>query len=164
MTPDDLRTLYGYDAWAHARTFAALRALPSGVLDAVAPSSFPTIRATLAHMVSAEWIWLQRWLGANPTAPPPWHTGSLDELEAALAEVSATRDAFLATLTESDLVRPCTYRTLAGAEFTNALGGLMQHVVNHGSYHRGQLATQMRQLGHTPPTLDLLLYLREQER
>lgn len=162
MTPDDLRALFAYNAWAHARTFAAVRALPGGAVDAPAPSSFPTIRATLAHVVGAEWIWMQRWLGSNPTAPPPWQAGSIDELEAALAEVSAARDAFLGTLTESDLARPCTYRTLAGAEFTNALGGLLQHVVNHGTYHRGQVATQMRQLGHTPPAIDLVLFMREQ--
>jgi uncharacterized damage-inducible protein DinB len=161
MTLDDARALYAYNAWAHARTFAAVRALPAGAADAPAPSSFPTIRATLAHLAGAEWIWLQRWLGTSPGGPPPWHGGTLAELEAAVGEIATVRDAFFATLTDADLARPCTYRTLAGAEFTTVLGGLLQHVVNHGTYHRGQIATQMRHLGHAPPAIDLVLYLRE---
>jgi uncharacterized damage-inducible protein DinB len=164
MTAADARALFAFNAWAHGRTFAAVRALPAGVADAPAPSSYPTIRATLAHLASAEWIWLQRWLGSSPTAPPAWQGGTVEELEADLAGVAAARDAFLATLTDAELAQICTFRTLAGAEFAIALGGLMQHVVNHATYHRGQVATQMRQLGHTPPGIDLLLYLRDHGR
>ena len=161
MTVDDARALFAFNAWAHGRMFAAVRALPPGAADAPAPSSFPTIRGTLAHLAGAEWIWLQRWLGGSPTAPPAWQGGAVDELEAELAGVAAARASFLATLADADLQRACTFRTLAGVEFTLALGGLLQHVVNHSSYHRGQVATQMRQLGHTPPATDLLLFLRE---
>ena len=161
MTPDDLPYCYGYHGWAHARLIAAVRALPPGVVDAPAASSFPTIRATLAHIAGAEWIWLERWMGTSPTAPPPSIGGTLDEVEAALADVTAARAALIDRLTESDLARSCTFRTLAGAEFTTPLGLLLQHVANHGTYHRGQVATQMRQLGHVPPSTDLLLYWRE---
>ena len=48
----------------------------------------------------------------------------------------------------------------AYSSWTNVLGGLMRHVVNHSTYHRGQVATQLRHLGRTPPTTDLIAYLR----
>jgi uncharacterized damage-inducible protein DinB len=53
------------------------------------------------------------------------------------------------------------YRLFSGAEETRPLGDLMRHVVNHGSYHRGQLVTMLRQLGKAPPSTDYILYLRE---
>jgi uncharacterized damage-inducible protein DinB len=54
-----------------------------------------------------------------------------------------------------------SYRAPDGKAFAHPLGDLMRHVVNHSTYHRGQLATQFRQLGHTPPSTDFTRYLRE---
>jgi uncharacterized damage-inducible protein DinB len=50
---------------------------------------------------------------------------------------------------------------LDGQPFAHPLGKLMRHVVNHSTYHRGQLATQLRQLGQTPPNTDFTRFLRE---
>lgn len=47
-----------------------------------------------------------------------------------------------------------------GQAFAHPLGHLVQHVVNHSTYHRGQAATQLRQLGRTPPSTDFTRYLR----
>ena len=53
------------------------------------------------------------------------------------------------------------YENLRGQRFEYALGHMMQHVVNHSSYHRGQVVTLLRQLGRTPPNTDFLEYFDE---
>jgi len=72
MTTDEARELLSYGSWATARMFSAAEELTQERLDAPAPSSFPSIRATLTHIVAAEWIWLRRWLGESPTSEPAW--------------------------------------------------------------------------------------------
>jgi uncharacterized damage-inducible protein DinB len=54
-----------------------------------------------------------------------------------------------------------SYHALDGHPYAHPLEKLMRHVVNHSTYHRGQLATQLRQLGHTPPNTDFIRFLRE---
>ena len=71
------------------------------------------------------------------------------------------RTSFLAQLTDADLEGVVSYRAPDGQAFSHPFGQLMRHVVNHSTYHRGQLATQLRQLGHTPPNTDFTRYLRE---
>jgi uncharacterized damage-inducible protein DinB len=86
---------------------------------------------------------------------------SLPELKLRLASVEAERAAFVSALADADLDRVISYRTLAGQAFSDPLGDLIRHVVNHSTYHRGQLVAQLRQLGQTPPNTDLIRYLRE---
>jgi len=162
MTVTEAREMFGYASWANARMFAAAEALTPEQLDAPAASSFPSVRATLAHIVWAEWIWMRRWLGESPTTVPPWvGGGSLAEVKAELATLEAERGVFLGRLSDSDLDAVTTYRGTDGKAFSHPLGQLMRHVVNHSTYHRGQLAAQLRQLGRTPPSTDFTRYLRE---
>ncbi len=160
MTTSEARELFEYDSWANARMFAAAGELTQEQFDAVVASSFPAVGATLAHIVSAEWIWLKRWLGDSPTARPSWVARpELTELLSQLAGIESQRESLLASLTDGDLQRPIAYRTMDGQAFANPLGHLIQHVVNHSTYHRGQAATQLRQLGRTPPNTDFTTYL-----
>lgn len=162
MTVAEVRKLFAYDAWGNARLFRALGGLSEEQVRTVAPSSFSSLQATIAHIVAAEWIWLRRWLGESPTSAPAWAAdGSLEKLREALAEVEAERATFLAGLTDARLREPIQYRNLSGEDHRNELGDLLRHLVNHSTYHRGQAATQLRQLGVTPPGTDLIVYLRE---
>ena len=72
MTIDEATELFSYTSWATARMCRAAEALTEAQREAVAASSFPSLTATLAHLVSAEWIWLRRWLGDSPRSLPPW--------------------------------------------------------------------------------------------
>lgn len=74
--------------------------------------------------------------------------------------LEAERDAYLATPADGDVTRIVEYRTLAGNAYADRLGDLFRHVVNHSTYHRGQVATQLRQLGQAPPGTDLIAFLR----
>jgi uncharacterized damage-inducible protein DinB len=125
-------------------------------------SSFPSLRDTVGHIVAVEWIWLRRWQGESPTAPAPWATGaSRDTLRQALSDVQAERAEFLARLTAEQLQRVVVYRNLKGDEFRQELRVLLQHLVNHSTYHRGQVATLLRQVGAIPPVTDFVVYRNE---
>ena len=158
---DEIRTLFAYNRWASIQFLAAASHLTDEELGRDMKSSFPTVADTLIHLLGAEWVWLERWLGRSPTGFPE---------ASALSSVAAVRTrwdalwheqkAFLGGLSDADLARPMTYRNLAGSEFTQPLGELLRHVVNHATYHRGQLTTLLRQLGHGAPSTDLVAYYR----
>jgi len=161
MTIDEARQLFGYSAWANGRMFEAAAALPAEQLSATIASSFPSVLGTLGHIIATEWIWLRRWQGDSPTAAPAWASASsLSELRARLTEVESERDRFLGQLADADLDRIVEYRRMSGEAYTDRLADLVRHAVNHSTYHRGQLATQLRQIGAHPPGTDLVTYVR----
>jgi uncharacterized damage-inducible protein DinB len=162
MTTVEVRELFAYDAWANALVFEAAAGLSEEQLAHSVASSFPSVGGTLAHMVGAEWIWLRRWLGESPGAFPDWVAKPvLVDLRARLSAVEQECQAFVAGLSDGDLGRVVSYRNLAGKAFSDPLDGLFRHVVNHSTYHRGQVATQLRQLGLKPPSTDLIVFLRQ---
>lgn len=164
MTIDEARAHFAYDEWANARFVTALAELTPATLALPVVSSFPSLLATFAHLVAAEWVWLRRWKGENPRTFPDWMADpSLESLRACLAAVQSERDAYLATLADDDLNGEVSYALMSGVARTGRLATLFLHVVNHSSFHRGQLVTLLRQAGATPPASDLVMYVREQE-
>jgi len=158
----DIAELYAYDRWANARFFDAMSALDGARLDAAIVSSFPSLRSTLAHIVAGEWIWLERWLGANPTEPPAWfESPSIETLRDRLDDVEMRRDRWLSTLDDEALGQPLSYRRVNGDAFSQPLRDTLVHVVNHSTYHRGQLVTMLRQVGATPPGTDFVTFTRQ---
>lgn len=159
---DDIRALYAYTRWANLLFLEAASHLTPEELDRDLKSSFPSVRTTLVHLLGAEWVWLERWLGRSPTTfPDAAFLTDVASIRARWDALWADEEGFLATLGDADLVRPLTYRTMAGHEFTQPLGEVLRHVVNHGTYHRGQLTTLLRQLGHGAPSTDLVTYYRQ---
>jgi uncharacterized protein (DUF952 family) len=64
-------------------------------------------------------------------------------------------------LTDEALHQRIAYINLRGEPREYPLAHMMQHVVNHGSYHRGQIVSLLRQLGKKPPSTDLIIYMDE---
>src|SRR5690606_38104896 len=80
---DELRDLFAYKRWASHRIVGAAAKLGDEALDRDLGSSFPSVRATLAHVLSAEWVWLSRWKGTSPTGlPGSWDLSTLDAIRA----------------------------------------------------------------------------------
>lgn len=163
MTPaDEIRDLYAYNRWANRRILNAAVTLGDEDLDRDMGSSFPSILATLAHIVAADWVWVRRWSGESPPGrPADWELSSLDRVRTKWAEVEAERDIILAALEDDDLARDVRYSDTAGTPFTSRMVDMLRHVVNHSTYHRGQVVTMLRQLGATPPATDLIAFHRE---
>lgn len=162
MTPEDMRLLYDYNAWANHRALDAAAGLSNGQFVKQMGSSFSSVRDTLAHVCGAEWIWLERFQGRSPASlPEAAECGDVASLQAKWAEQEGRLLAFVAKLTQEDLNRVLEYKTLKFGVYKNPLWQSMQHVVNHGTYHRGQITTMLRQLGAKPILTDLMHFYRE---
>ena len=145
------RRLYAYDAWANRRTLDACAALTPEQFTQDLGSSFRSVRDTLVHIFGAEWIWLERFQGRSPTALPGRRSFRSRQRPRAL-DGSGTRSAatMSADFTPADLDRVLEYRNMKGKCSAQPLWQMLQHVANHGSYHRGQVTTLLRQLGAQP--------------
>jgi uncharacterized damage-inducible protein DinB len=162
MTPDDLRQLFDYNAWANQRSLEAAAQLSDEQFVKPLGSSFSSVRDTLVHICGAEWIWLERFHGNSPSSIP---NNSAVQTVAALREhwqPQAERlHAFVNGVTQNDLDGVFEYKTLNFGVYKNPLWQSLQHLANHGTYHRGQIATLVRQLGAKPILTDLMHFYRE---
>ncbi len=166
MTPEELRTLLDYHYWARDRALAAVEPLSAEQFVRDLGGSFPSVRDTLAHLHGAEWVWLLRTQGTSPTQHLPLDRfADVAAVRAAWAETEAGLRALLQDLDDEGADRAVDYRLFNGQTGSTRIGHLIQHLVNHGSYHRGQLTTMLRQLGAKPPqSMDLVAFHREQHR
>jgi len=125
-------------------------------------NSFSSVRDTLAHLVAAEWVWLERWKGHSPTKEEAKAFASETFPTLAVVEQRwrenerGVRD-FLARLTPEALVQPLHYTNIAGERWSYPLWQTLLHVANHQTYHRGQVTTLLRQLGEQTVALDFLV-------
>ena len=123
-------------------------------------SSHPSVRDTLVHTMAAELIWLRRWQGESPKGlldPSEFPTHAA--VAARWSEVERELSAFVGALTDEDLARVVAYTNTRGEAWRYPLAHMMQHVVNHSTYHRGQVATMLRQLGAPAAPTDFILYV-----
>jgi uncharacterized damage-inducible protein DinB len=162
MNTDDFRTLFAFNAWANARTLQSLDALPEAALYVDLKNSFGSIHGTLVHLCGAEDIWLQRLNGADPglfMKKEMYPTYA--SVKTKWSEVEAGWKKYMAGIQDDILSRSLTFHNLKGEEVTQLLWQSLQHLVNHSTYHRGQITTMIRQSGGTPIGTDLITFYRQ---
>ena len=163
VTPELLRVLYQYNLWADLRTLDACASLTSEQFTRNLGSSFGSIRDTLAHLYSAEWVWNERIQGRSPTTGV---SGTMfpdfASVRAKLEEMDHYYIDFVSKLTPQDLDRVVHYKGFTGDAFSNPVWQSLHTIANHASYHRGQVVTMLRQLGVKPVSTDLIAFYREQ--
>ena len=144
MTPEEVRLLFDYNSWANQRSLEASSQLSDEQFIKPLGSSFPSVRDTLVHICGAEWVWLERCHGRSPASIPDIsQVRSMAALREHWKPQAERLLIFIRGLTQDDLDR------------------VMQHLANHGTYHRGQITTLLRQLGTKPILTDLLHFYRE---
>jgi len=162
MNPTEMLTLYEYNAWADRRAMLAASALSPEQFTKTLCSSFPSVRDTLAHIYGVEWLWLERFQGRSPSAiPDAKEFDGAEKLQTRWAEFEPTLLNFVRGLTQEDLDRMMEYKTMKFGVYKNPLWQSMLHLVNHGTYHRGQVTTILRQLDAQPILTDLMHFYRE---
>ena len=162
MNLDDIKLLYEYDAWANRRIFDAVAALTTEQFTKPMQSSFSSVRDTLTHIMGGKWLWLERWQGRTPGAfPSPTDYPDAASLRKRLEEVEQNLTAFVNGMTAERLASVDEYKTQTAGTFTCPLWQVMQHLVNHGTYHRGQVTTMLRQLGAKGVSTDMSFFYRE---
>lgn len=163
MTLEDVRTLIDYHYWARDRMLDAVSQLSPEQFTRDMASSFRSVRDTLAHLYAAEWIWYTRWQGESPSAlPSPEMFPDFASVCVGLNEMETKIRALFDGLDQDGIERVIEYRNTSGVSGASVLWHMLQHVVNHAAYHRGQVTTLLRQLGATPPkSQDLIAFYRE---
>ncbi|MGI8783750.1 MAG: DinB family protein [Acidobacteriota bacterium] len=162
MNVTEIRVLFVYNEWANVRLLDAVGQLSDEQFTRPLASSFPSIRDTFSHVIAVEWVWLRRWKGESPALIPEWAVGSpLELLRKKLKGIEAERATFLTALGEQEMQQPVSYTNFKGERWRYALEDLLLHLVNHSTYHRGQVATMLRQVGALPPATDFLVYKDE---
>jgi uncharacterized damage-inducible protein DinB len=162
MTPQEMRTLFDYNAWANHRSIEAAASLTAEKFVQPMGSSFSSVRDTLAHIYGGEWVWLERFQGRSPSSlPDTTQFQDIASLRERWDELEARLLGFVRGLTQTDLDRVLEYKTLKFGVYRNPLWESMQHLANHGTYHRGQVTTLLRQLGAQPIATDLMHFYRE---
>jgi uncharacterized damage-inducible protein DinB len=157
-----LGSLVRYKAWANELLFAALAKLPEPVLTAPRPIVFGSILRTVNHVYSMDVVWQANLEGRphgyttrNPPASPP-----LAELHEAQKRLDAWYIGYVDSLGEAQQSGKVRFTFIGGGEAELSRSDIVLHVVNHGTYHRGNVAAMMYTLGVPPPTTDLPVYLR----
>jgi uncharacterized damage-inducible protein DinB len=158
---NDLLELLEYHHWATNLTVGAVRALTLEQFTQNLGSSFPSVRDTLVHVFTADRAWLGRLEGHAPPRAVATDFATLDSLLEVWEPVLTRWPIVVESL--GDPGRLIGYKSFAGDPFTNPLGQIVRHVVNHGTYHRGQVATMLRQLGAQAVSSDLISFYRERD-
>jgi len=154
---------FEYDRWANARMLGVVAGIGQEVFLKDLGSSFGSIRNTVAHILSSEWAWLERWQGRSPQQMlDPLRFPTVEALRSRWAQVEQEQKSFLETLSEERLAADLEYLNLQGESVTLPLWQQMLHRINHSSYHRGQVTTMLRQVGAKPVSTDLIAFYREQ--
>ena len=178
MTKDDIQLLFEYDRWANNRVLQAASALSTEQVTRDLGGSFHSVRDTLLHIISGEWGWLTFWREPSPDSAfvknlwdrmdALFQARAFPDVAAVKAkwtEVEQEQIAFVNGLTDEALQRMLpmgsSSRSFRSRVTQLSLAHLMQHLANHSTYHRGQVASMMRQLGAKPLATDFHLFLVE---
>ena len=147
----NLSGFLNYVNWANLRVLEMLRSFP-----AVEPKAL----SLFSHMLAADHIWLSRMLNKTPDIAV-WPELGLDECENLIQINLASYRDYLRSCDEKELSRIVTYRNTKGVDYKNSVLDILTHVVNHGSYHRGQIAVSVKRSGGEVVDTDYITFARE---
>jgi uncharacterized damage-inducible protein DinB len=149
-----------YTVWANQQILDAVEKLDAEKFLRPMGSSFSSVRDTLVHAMWAEWIWLERWEGRSPREVfEPKEFPTLASIRERWKEIEARRAALVGRLGDGEDERRISYVNRRDERWEYTLGRMMQHVVIHSAYHRGQVVTLLRQLGASAPATDYLVFI-----
>jgi uncharacterized damage-inducible protein DinB len=158
--PQLSRTLLAYTMWADREFLETLSQLPPEHLTVDTGTSFGSLLGTMAHVLGSEKVWLGRFVGAPlERYPEVGDWPDLDAVRAGFEELWPELEFYLASVTEEQLLNEIDWISRGGNSYRRPIWEALVHMSHHSAYHRGQLTTMLRQLGHKPPSTDLIGYL-----
>lgn len=159
---DDFGSLFAYNRWADHRVLDACRALSAEQYAGEPAPGWSSIRSSIVHIAVVTEGWLRALAGESvPSFPTENELATVDDAARHLGRADQILGDLLPTLTPERLAAP---QTLSGGGRTVILPPwvVLRHVVNHATYHRGQVASKLRRLGFEPPATDLVFWAFEQ--
>lgn len=161
---ENLMRYVEYNVWANKGIADFLKDKDQHLLDREIISSFSSIRKTIFHLADGQYVWLSRLKGISPME---WPSKNMKPEDAIPSLVNTSTDyALLCTgKPETFWSEIITFNAMDGTEYKESVGNITMHLMNHSTFHRGQLVTMFRQVGFEGkmPRTDLIAYLRELE-
>jgi uncharacterized damage-inducible protein DinB len=163
MYLNQVKALYDYTHWATDKLLETATQLNEAQLNEEMRNGIGSIRITLVHMVGAHWIWRERWQGNSPGALlNPDDFSTLEAIQLRWQEEKQRMNDLFATLRDEDLERQITYTNTRRQNLQQSLWQAMQHVVNHDTQHRSEIAMRLTELGHSPGELGMNIFFMTQ--
>jgi len=160
---DDLIYLFAYNRWADRRVLDACRTLSPAQYTAEPVPGWASVRASVVHIISATSNWIRRLAGEEVTGPlTEADLPTLEDAERRLEQTYQLLDGLWPTLTPAQLATPRAF-AMRGHSAMLPPWVVLRHVVNHATYHRGQVASKLKRLNVEPPATDLVLWALEQQ-
>ena len=158
-----IRDLYAYSAWANARILETAEQLTLEQFTADVEGC-DSIRDTLVHTASVQWLWLERWRESSPRELwDPADFPDVATLQSRWDEVEDATKAYVATLRVPDLDGVVSYVNFQGETWAYPLWQQLLHQVNHATQHRSEAALLLTRLGYSPGWLDFLFYVDQRD-
>ncbi len=159
MDIKDFLRMFAYDDWANRECLAAMRAARSVSAETV---------GRMAHILSAQKLWLERILKQRQSLPV-WPVSTIEDCLRLADEMSSAWRNYLAEFTTQlesqppsrSLNEPVEYRNSKGEPWSSRVEDILTHVLFHSAYHRGQIALQMRASGAEPAYTDFIHAVRQ---
>jgi len=148
---DYVRREFSYNQWANQE-----------VLNAIGAAGGQDKRSVqlMAHICAAERLWLER-LKQQPQSLPVWPQFDFDRCREEAAQLIVLWNEHLELITAGDVSQTISYKNSKGEPWTSAIVDVLTHVVMHSAYHRGQIASHMRELGYQPAYTDFIHGVRQ---
>ena len=166
MERELIQGIWSYHWWGNRKLFDEAAALgeETAKKDLGRHWSFPTLKGMLAHIYGADRLWLARWRGESPTKLyGDADFASLADLRASWNALEAEQRAFVSSLGTEELRRTLDCKSTDGKSFAQSLWQQLQHVVNHGTHHRSEIAAMVTMIKGSPPPTDMVLFYRQPE-
>ena len=150
MNLADFQRMFAYDTWANGEVLASFRKSGAG----------PKSVKFMAHVLAAGQLWLDRLDGVDQKVVV-WPEPSIDQCEAKVAELGTRWQEFLKKTGERGLARIINYKNSKGEAWSSRTDDVLLHVIMHGAYHRGQIASDARAAGFMPAYTDFIHAVRQ---
>ena len=144
----DFKDTMRYNHWCNSQVIALFTSNPKQYNGRLA--------VLMSHSLNAHAIWNQR-IQASLETQPVWTVHPLEHLE--VLEQSNYENS-LAILEARTVREQLTYSTTSGERYTNQVSEVLFHIINHSTYHRGQLMSGLKSQGITPVATDYIVYKR----
>jgi uncharacterized damage-inducible protein DinB len=156
---DQYRRWFEYEKNSHAKVLASLESVPH---ERRSSPVFQKALTTLAHVAAARQLWLYRF-GVLTEAPTDFFPTGLTVADVAgrIEKVQAAWSKYLENLHEEELARLFTYESLDGGWWRSRIEDILTQLFGHSWYHRGQIASLVRQAGGEPAITDFVYWTRE---
>ncbi|MFE4893882.1 DinB family protein [Peribacillus butanolivorans] len=157
--------MYNYHVWANGVIIDRLKELPQEIYHQEIQSGFSSVSKVLSHIYLTDYVWfdiisgksMNEAMGSTDQLRKEVETKSIEEMKKIFLDLSERNKALLNS--QKDIEKLIVVDNPYAGLLETSISESVLHVVTHGSYHRGNIATMLRQMGHTSVMQDFGLYL-----